>query len=171
MHPLISFSTNNARLLRFLKFNVLFLLVATISAWILSYFYCTNINMMQWYTTPTNRDETLSACTLCGKIYCFQSNMEPHYVSGARLPFHIGKVFIFTNHYRIYFRSDASRAPWEEFMGYKVIHFCLSFWVLVALEILLFIAIWRLQRFAPLDDSQFISPGGARDACCEKSND
>jgi hypothetical protein len=148
MHTLISFSTNNARLLRFLKYGVLFLLVTTIVAWVLSYFYCTNIKTMQWYTIPTNRDDTLSACTLCGKIYCFQSNMKPHYVSGARLPFHIGKVFIFTNHYRIYFRRDLAREPWSEFMGYKVIHFSLSFWVLVALEMLLFIAIRRLQRCA-----------------------
>jgi hypothetical protein len=148
MHPLISFSTNNARLLRFLKYGVSLMILATIMAWISSYFYCSGINMMKWRTTSTSRDDTLSACTLCGKFYCFQSNMEPVYVSGARLPFHIGKVYIFTNHYRIYFRRDASRAPWEEFMGYKVIHFSLSFWMVFLLEMLLFIAIRRLQRCA-----------------------
>jgi hypothetical protein len=145
MHPLISFSTNNARLLRFFKYNVLFLLVATIAVWILSYSYCTNINIKHWNTTRTNRDDTLSACTLCGKIYCFQSDMSPHYERGW---FNVGKVFVFYNHYRIYYRRDASRDPWEEFLGYEVIHFSLSFWVLVALEMLLFIAIWRLQRCA-----------------------
>ena len=133
MHPLISFSTNNARLLRFVKYVVLFLLVATISAWILSYSYITNINIKHWNTTRTNRDDTLSACTLCGKIYCFQSDMSPHYERGS---LNVGKVFVFYNHYRIYFRRAALKNPWREFMGYEVIHFSLSFWMLFLLEML-----------------------------------
>lgn len=153
-HALISFSTANRQLLRIMRYGVSLLLIATIAAWIVSYFYIISINFQQYYpSTKYGGKGTTSVCILYGKIYCYQNDLYP---LQGEVALRTGKVSLFLRNYRIYFRRAALNDPWSEFMGYDRVHFCFAFWKLFSTEIVLLIAFSRLQRFVNLRTSDAI---------------
>jgi hypothetical protein len=138
------FCAHNPRLLRFFHYCLFSLILITVAAWICSYFYCTNLNVYPAHKAPSNvRNHTLSLGSLCGKIYCYDSNFTPFTGNG---PVVVRKIYVFTSHYRIYLRRHALKDPWGEFMGFQVIHFSVHIWILLLGEGILFFSVIALQR-------------------------
>ena len=144
MNKLRLFCAHNPRLLRFFHYCLFSLILITLAAWISSYFYCSNLHIYPFYKVPSNaQNHTLSLGSLCGKIYCYDSNFTPFTGSG---PWAVRKIYVFTSHFRTYFRPEAFKDPWREVMGFEVVHFSIPIWILLLGECMLLFSVIALQR-------------------------
>lgn len=144
MQTIRLFCAHNPRLLRFFRYCLIFLIVFTVAAWISSYFFCSNLHVYPVYKAPSHsRNHTLSLGSLCGKIYCYDSNFTPFTGGG---PWAVRKIYVFTSHFRTYFRPGTLRDPWKEVMGFEVIHFSVPMWILLLGDMTLLISVIALQR-------------------------
>jgi hypothetical protein len=53
---------------------------------------------------------------------------------------------VFTSHFRTYFRPQIFKDPWREVMGFEVVHFSVTIWMLLLGECMLLFSAIALQR-------------------------